>query len=160
VDSDDERKSKCPTRTVSLYSLRASSRAFLLSFSISLIIQNHISHYKLISPGYPDTTDRPPYPPIRRLSQIPLLHPRKVLFSNEVGPGVIERLRTAVCFRFRWCCPRPGRQPEGRPGYVGELGFIVGKTAEKVAIDCEKALSLFIILGLLIELAEVGTYIL
>jgi hypothetical protein len=36
----------------------------------------------------------------------------------------------------------------------------VGKTAEKVAVDCEKALSLFVILGPLIELAKVGTYIL
>jgi hypothetical protein len=71
------------TRIVSLYSFRASSRNFLLSFSINLpMIQAKGEQGRTF--GVPSNTS------LWCFGEIPLFHPREILFGGEIHPDVIK----------------------------------------------------------------------
>lgn len=72
------------TLMVSLYSLRESSRNFLLSFSINLEI------HELQRSDVKNDFSPPSYTSFGRLINIPLLHPREIFLGDKVHPGIIE----------------------------------------------------------------------
>jgi hypothetical protein len=82
---------------------------------------------------------QPPDAPVRRLRDVPLVGPRKVLLRRKVRPRGVERACACVCARRRG--PRPGRSTEGWVRSVGrELRLLLREPREQVTVDREEAL--------------------
>lgn len=77
------------TRTVSLYSRFASSRAFLLSFSIILLSKTHLGSVHRRRPST-ERRDVPPHVTDVASLCIPLLDPLETLLRGETAPDVVK----------------------------------------------------------------------
>jgi hypothetical protein len=85
----DSRQRVRRTRTVSLYSRFASSRAFLLSFSIILLGKTHLGSVRRRRPSK-ERRDVPPHVTDVASLCIPLLDPLETLLRGKTAPDVIK----------------------------------------------------------------------